>query len=348
MNAQPYHLPPALRDIGKLLEDAGISIVYGPNPTPVPEVLSVEAKRAWLNLPQIPLPANDPKQLDAMRRFTAALDQAAYEELKEPYSIHDLAINGITTMWITPPELTYDDKAMVFIHGGAYIVNSRRSQLPLQTSVASKLGVRVTSIGYPLAPEHPYPAATDAIVEAYKGLLDQYDAANLGLFGTSAGGGLVLATLMRLRQDSLPLPAATAALSPGADLTLSGDLFTLCGARDPILPVQGAIDSFAGYYGTADPSDPLVSPIFGDFTDVTPIFLLAGTREMIGSDAIRTAAAARKDGCDVTLIVNDGMWHMGIADGSGIPEQQFAFDQMIDFLRTHLLRGEAAGVGLAR
>jgi acetyl esterase/lipase len=305
--------------------------------------LSEEAKAAWLDLPHLPLPANDPKQLAAMRRLTDMLDNAVYEQLRESYSMEDTVIDGITTMWITPPELSHDDKVMAFIHGGAYVVNSRKSQLALQAAVASKLGVKVVSLEYPLAPEHPYPAATNAIVDAYKGLLDRYDSADIGLFGASAGGGLVLATLLRLKSDGIAFPAASAALSPGADMSFGGDSFTLVGAKDPILPVQGAIDSLSSYRGEADPKDPLVSPVFGDWTDVTPLFLFAGPREMVASDAIRIAARARRDGCDVTLVVSDGMWHMAIADGSGVPEQQAVFDDMIRFLRMHLLREPTPG-----
>ena len=336
MGTESYNLPPAWKEAGGLLEDAGIRVTYGPNPTPVPTVLSEEGRREWLNLPKIPLPAHDPKQLAATRLFTAALDEAVYEQLKKSFSIRDEAINGVTTMRLTPPELKHDDKVVLFVHGGAYVVGSRRTQLALQASVASKLGLKVVSIAYPLAPEHTYPAATDALVKAYEGLLKEYDAANMGLLGTSAGGGLSLALLMRLKQDGLPLPAASAVLSPMADLTLSGDLFTLCGAKDPILPVSGIAESAAAYIGNADPSNPLVSPVFGDYSGVTPLFLFSGTREMIGSAATRTAARAREDGCDVTLIVSDGMWHVGVADGSGVPEQQFAFDQMIKFFSKHL------------
>ena len=323
--------------LGKLLEEAGIQLAYGPNPTPVPEVLSEEASRAWPNLPQLPLPANNPKQLAAMRQLTAIADGAVYEQLWESYSIEDAAINGITAMWITPPEVRDADKAVVFVHGGAYVVNSRKSQLALQAAVASNLGVKVASIEYSLAPEHPFPAATDAIVDAYRGLLDQYGAANIGLLGTSAGGGLVLATLLRLKTDGIALPAASVALSPAADMSLSGDSLTLVGAKDPILPVQGMIDSLRSYCGKADPKDPLVSPVFGDWADVTPLFLFAGTREMLASDASRIAASARRDGCEVALLVSDGMWHVSVADGSGIPEVQFAFDQVIAFLTKHLL-----------
>jgi acetyl esterase/lipase len=334
-----------MKELGKVLEEAGLQVAYGANPIPVPEVLSEEAKAAWLNLPKLPLPANNPKQLAAMRQLTDMLDNAVYEQLRESYSIEDAKLNGITTMWITPPELSHEDRVMVFIHGGGFVVNSRKSQLALQAAVASKLGVKVVSIEYPLAPEHPYPAATDAIVAAYQGLLDQYGAANIGLFGTSAGGGHVLATLLRLKRDGIALPSVSAALSPGADMSFSGDSFTFVGAQDPILPVQGAIDSLSSYRGEADPKDPLVSPVFGDWTGMTPLFLFAGTREIVMSDAIRIAAGARRDGCEVALLVSDGMWHVSVADGSGVPEEQFAFDQMIVFLTKHLLGTdyEAAG-----
>ncbi len=345
MSEETYNFPAVMKELGKVLEEAGLQVAYGPNPIPVPEVLSEEAKAAWLNLPKLPLPANNPKQLAAMRQLTDMLDNAVYDQLRDPYSIEDVKLNGITTMWITPPELSHENRVMVFIHGGGFVVNSRRSQLALQAAVGSRLGVKVVSIEYPLAPEHPYPAATDAIVAAYQGLLDQYRAANIGLFGTSAGGGHVLATLLRLKRDGIALPSVSAALSPGADMSFSGDSFRFVGAQDPILPLQGAIDSLSSYRGEADPKDPLVSPVYGDWTGMTPLFLFAGTREIVASDAIRIAAGARRDGCEVALLVSDGMWHVSVADGSGVPEEQFAFDQMIVFLTKHLLGTDDEGAG---
>ena len=275
MSEETYTFPLVMKELGKLLEEAAIQVAYGPNPTPVPEVLSEEAKRAWLNLPHLPLSANNPKQLAVMRQLTEMGDNAVYEQLRESFSLEDAVINGITTMWTSPPELRHDDKVMVFMHGGGYSVGSRKTELALQTAVASRLSVRVISIEYPLAPEHPYPAATNAIVSAYKGLLDQYDAANIAFFGTSAGGGLALATLLRLKQDGIALPAASAALSPAADMSHSGDSMTLVGVKDPLLAANGLIDALSNYCGEADSKDPLISPVFGDFTDVTPLFLFA-------------------------------------------------------------------------
>ena len=339
MTPRAYSLPSALKSSGKVLETYGIEIEYGPNPAPVPELLSDQAKSAWPNLPRLPLAVRNADQLGALRRFTAAREQEEYKRLKDEYAIRDVSINGVRTMWSTPPDLRHHDKTLIFIHGGAYVMSTRKAQLPLQAAVASRLGLRVVSIGYPKAPEHPYPAAPDAIVEVYRALLEAYGATDLGLFGASSGGGLVLATLMRLKRDGLPLPAASAALSPMADLKLSGDLFQLVGDNDPVLSREGMLDAVAGYCGEADRGDPLVSPVFGDYTGVTPLFFLAGTRELVGDDAVRAAAKARGDGCDVTLIVNDGMWHAAIGDGSGIPEQQFAFDELIKFFEKHLTGG---------
>jgi acetyl esterase/lipase len=333
---EAFTLPVQMQGLGKGLEEAGVKIIYGPNSVPPPVGISAAAKKVWPNLPQVPLQAHDLKKLAELRKFVNFIDDAAFEKLKAPYSMEDRVINGITTLWITPPQLKHEDKVMIFIHGGGWIVNSRKAQLSFQTAVADSLGVKVASIEYRLAPENPYPAAVKDIVAAYKGIIKEYGAENTGLFGTSAGGGLTLATLLRLKADGLPLPAASAPLSPGADMTASGYLYRTVGLQDPVLPPYGAYTAIQGYVGKADPKDPLVSPVFGDYTGMTPMFLLCGTAEIVGSDAIRVAASARSQGVDATLLVMDGMWHVPIADGTGVPELQLAFDEMIKFFKRHM------------
>ncbi len=331
-----FTLPAQMKGPAKVLEEAGIKIIYGANSVPPPEGISEAAKKVWPSLPQVPLQARDLKKLAAVREFTTLLDNAAFEQLKTHYSMKDRVINEITTLWITPPQLKHKDKVMIFIHGGGWVVNSRKTQVKLQADVASSLGVKLVSIEYPLAPEHPYPAAVNDIVAAYQGIISEYGAENAGLFGTSAGGGLTLATLLRLKVDGLPLPAASAALSPGADMTASGYLYRTVGLQAPILDPYGPYSAMQAYVGTADPKDPLVSPVFGDYTGMTPLFLLCGTAELLGSDAIRVAARARGQGGDVTLLVSDGMWHVPIGNGSGVPELQLAYDEMIKFFRRHM------------
>ncbi len=333
---ETFTLPPQMQEPAKVLEDAGINIVYGPNSVPPSEGISEAAKQMWASLPQVPLQADDLDKLVAVRTFVNLLDNAAFEQLQTPYSLEDRVIGGITTLWTTPPQLEHEDKVMIFVHGGGWIVNTRKAQLPLQAAVASSLGVKVVSIEYPLAPENAYPTAVNDIVAAYRGITSEYGAENTGIFGTSAGGGLTLATLLRLKADGLSLPAASAPLSPGADMTASGYLYRTVGLEDPILPPYGTLTAIRAYVGDADSTDPLVSPVFGDYTDVTPLFLLSGTAEIVGSDAIRVAARARGQGVDVTLLVLDGMWHVPIANGSGVPELQLAYDEMIKFFRQHL------------
>ena len=319
-----------------MLQEAGIKIIFGPNSVTAPEGISEAAKKMWLELPQLPLQGHDLKQLAAIREFSALGENAAFDKLKSHYSMKDRVINGITTLWTTPPQLKHKDKVIIFIHGGGLVVNTRKTQLKFQADVASSLGVKVVSIEYPLAPEHPYPAATNAILAAYKGIIHEHGAESTGLFGASAGGGLTLATLLRLKADDLPLPAASASISPEADMTASGYLYRAVGLRDPILPAYGTYTGMQAYVSKADPKDPLVSPVFGDYTGMTPLFLASGTSEILGSDAIRVAARARNQGCDVTLFVNDGMWHVSIADGSGVPELQLEYDEMIKFFRRHM------------
>jgi len=333
---ETFTLPAQMKAVGKGLEEAGVKITYGPNSVAPPEGISDAAKKVWSNLPQVPLQAHDLKKLAALRNFANTLDDVTFEKLKTHYSMEDREINGITTLWITPQQVKHEDKVMTFIHGGGWIVNSRKAQIKLQADVASSLGVKLVSIEYRLAPEHPYPAAVNDIVAAYKGIIKEYGAENTGLFGTSAGGGLTLATLLRLKADGLPLPVASAPLSPGADMTASGYMYRNVGLQDPILPPYGTYTAIQAYVGKADPRDPLVSPVFGDYTDMTPMFLLCGTAEIIGSDAIRVAARARNQGADVTLLVSDGMWHVPIGNGSGVPELQLAYDEMIKFFRRHM------------
>jgi acetyl esterase/lipase len=333
---ETFTVPAQLKGFGKGLEEAGVKIIYGPNSVSPPEGISEAAKKVWPFLPQVPLQAQDLKKLAALRKFVNSIDDATFEKLKTPYSMKDHTINGITTLWITPPKLKHNDKVMIFIHGGGWIVNTRKAQLKLQTAVASSLGMKVVSIEYRLAPEHPYPAPVNDIVAAYKGIVEEYGAENIGIFGTSAGGGLTLSSLLHLKADGMALPIASAALSPGADMTASGHLFRAVGLQDPVLPPYGSYSAMQAYTGKADPKDPLVSPVFGDFTGMTPMFLLCGTSEIVGSDAIRVAARARNQGVDVTLLVSDGMWHVPIGNGTGVPELQLAYDEMIKFFRKYM------------
>lgn len=318
------------------MQEAGIRIEFGPNAVPAPAGISEQAKAAWANQSQVPLPADEPVKLAAVRSFSARVEDDAYAALSPTHAMEDRTVNGITTLWITPQTMRHPDKAVVFVHGGAWIINSRKTQLPLQCALADALGIRVISLEYRLAPEHPYPAALDDLYAAYTGILDEFRPENIAVYGISAGGGLTLATLLRLKAAGVALPAAAAALCPGADMTHSGYLFSAVGLDDPVLSPYDIDLCMRAYVGAASPTDPLVSPVFGDYAGFPPMFLLATTAEIIGSDGIRVAQGARAAGVETTLAVSDGMWHVPVADGTGIPEVQKAYDQFLAFLRRHL------------
>ncbi len=137
---ETFTLPSQMKGFAKGLEEVDIKIIYGANSVPPPDGISEAAKKVWPNLPQVPLQAHDLKQLAEVRKFVNLIDDAAFEKLKTPYSMKDRVINGITTLWITPPQLKHKEKVMIFIHGGGWIVNSRKAQLKFQTNVASSLG----------------------------------------------------------------------------------------------------------------------------------------------------------------------------------------------------------------
>ena len=157
------------------------------------------------------------------------------------------------------------DRHVLYLHGGSYLVGFPALYRDLTWRIATLARARVTCIDYRLAPEHPFPAALDDCVAAYRGLLHEgADPGHVALMGDSAGGGLVFATLLRLRDEGTSLPAAAVAVSPWTDLALSGHSFVENAAIDPMIPVERAAEAVALYLAGADPRDPYASPLYGD------------------------------------------------------------------------------------
>ncbi len=138
-----FTLPPQMKEVAKVLEDAGVNIVYGTNAVAPPAGISDAAKKMWVQLPQLPLQAHNIKQLVATRKMMAIGEKAAFAKFSKKYTIEDREINGGMTPWTTPTELKHRDKVMIFIHGGGMVVNTRKTQLSFQVDVANSLGVKV-------------------------------------------------------------------------------------------------------------------------------------------------------------------------------------------------------------
>ncbi len=164
---------------------------------------------------------------------------------------------------------------------------------------------------YRLAPEHPYPAAFDDAMEAYRGVLAQgVDPARLYLSGESSGGGLALALTMALLRAGLPLPAGVLAICPFTDLTLRGPSVRAHSGDDPAAHRDSLTVLAASYFQGHEPTDPLVSPLFGDVSSLPPVFLSAVRGEVLESDTTRFAEKSRAGGVDTTLEMVDDSVHV--------------------------------------
>ncbi|MBN2028117.1 MAG: alpha/beta hydrolase [Actinobacteria bacterium] len=248
-------------------------------------------------------------------------------------------IPGMQAEWLIP-ESAVDDRAILYLHGGGYVIGSISSHRSLASQLASAAQSRVLIIDYRLAPENGFPSAVDDAVASYRWLLSQgYKPWQTGIAGDSAGGGLAAATLVSLRDSGEPLPAAAMMLSPWADLELKGASCRTVGWRDPLVSGYALRKWAAMYLGGADPRDPLASPIYADLKGLPPLCIHAGTREILLDDARRLADRAREDGVRVDLDVCEGMFHVYQFFSPLVPESREAIKKLAGFFRDKTAEG---------
>ena len=239
---------------------------------------------------------------------------------------------SVPAAWVSTPGAR-DDGALLYLHGGGYILGSIRTHTELCSRLARATGLRVLAIDYRLAPEHPFPAAVEDAVAAWRWLLEQgLDAPRIAIAGDSAGGGLALATLVALRAAGLRLPGCAVCLSPFADLS---DERPDEANGDPLLTPE-AIQMMANtYLQGGDPKEPTASPVFADLSGLPPLLIQVGTRERLLSDSLRVAERARAAGVDVTLEKGEGLIHVWQLFGPEMPEAREAVAQIGAFVRKH-------------
>lgn len=225
------------------------------------------------------------------------------------------------------------DGAMLFCHGGGYCIGSPATHRGLTGHLARALGQSVFSLDYRLAPEHPCPAALDDALAAYRWLLDEgYSATQISLGGDSAGGGLVLALAIRLRDENLPLPAALALISPWTDLTLGGPTLASNARRDPLLTAD-ILHFWANHYlGETSSRSPDCSPLFGELGGLPPTCINVGSDEVLLSDSTRLAEAIRAAGGEVDLHQYEDMWHDFPLHAGLLREADQAIARIADFV----------------
>ncbi|MCF6474072.1 alpha/beta hydrolase [Nonomuraea sp. MG754425] len=227
---------------------------------------------------------------------------------------------------------------LMYIHGGGFVVGSARVPAHLIAGLLRHLDGRALSLDYRLAPEHPFPAAPDDCLAAYRELLDSgVDPRRLVIAGDSAGAGLAVVTMTRARDAGLPMPAAAALFSPAVDLTLSGTSMRTKDGVDPIFTKTELAWYFEQYLAGGDASAPEPSPIFADLTGLPPLLIQAGSSEVLLDDAVRLAGRAATDEVEVTLEVASRQAHVFQLTGS--PEATAALERAGRFLAARLPGG---------
>lgn len=247
--------------------------------------------------------------------------------------IERFEIEGLPAAWLGPKG-TSEDKIILYLHGGGYVSGSINTHLILCLPMTQVLKRNILLPQYRLAPEHPFPAALEDALTAYRWLLGQgYHPKHIVLAGDSAGGGLAVSTTLALREAGDPLPAAVICLSPWADLTHSGQSHITKAVIEPVLKTE-VLKQWANWYANSTPlTHPLISPVLADFHGFPPLLIQVGSDEILLDDSLKLAEKARADGVDVTLRIWDGLWHVWQALGRLIPESGQAFEQIREFLR---------------
>ncbi len=209
------------------------------------------------------------------------------------------------------PETLIEGKAVLYTHGGSYVSGSPETHIPIICRLAEKSHFAVLAYDYRLAPEHPYPAALEDAVAAFDYLLAEgYTEKDIVVCGDSAGGGLTLALVMKLRELGRPLPAAVCVISPWTDLTESSDSHYSRAAADPMISSEELREAAALYAGAENLKHPYLSPLFGEYAGFPPTLIQVGGDEVLLDDSRRLAERMQAQGAEVHIDLYEGLWHV--------------------------------------
>ena len=259
-----------------------------------------------------------------------------------PLPARPVEIGGREAEWVG--DRNGSGTVLLYLHGGSYTFGSPRSHRHLAGAIAVAADAAALVLDYPLAPEHPFPAAVDYTVEAYRWLMEQGIAPSRVVFiGDSAGAGLALAAMLELRRTGGPLPAAAVCLSPWVDLTCTAESHTGRAARDPLLDTADLRRMAAGYLAGTDPRDPLASPVFADLSGLPPLLVQVGTEEVLLSEARSLADRASERGVAVTYEEWPDMIHVWQYYFPVLAEGQEAITAIGAFVRDTVDAANAVG-----
>ena len=277
--------------------------------------------------------AETPPSLEE-RRMGANMMGARFQNL-DGISMEAVDADGIPAEWVTAPGA--NNGAVLYLHGGGYVTGSVISHRGMAANLSRTSGCSVLTVDYRLAPENKHPAQVQDAHTAYSWMLSNgADRSMTIIAGDSAGGGLTVATLLSVRDEGDPLPAAGVCISPWVDMEGTGDSMKSKAGVDPMVSKDGLIDMAQNFLGDGDRRDPLAAPLYADLTGLPPLLIIVGTAEVLLDDAIRLHEKAESVGVDSTLEIWDDMVHIWPWFAPFLPEGQQAMEQMGDFIKERI------------
>jgi acetyl esterase/lipase len=309
---------------------------------PVPTTVSPEIAKLIARPATPPQAPQNPREWQAAIEAAAAQDMARIAELRKQFAVtvEPLRLAGVPCYQVTPTQWPERNRhrVLLHLHGGAYVFGPGESGT-LEAIVMAGFGhMKVISVDYRMPPEHPYPAAMDDAMAVWKELVRREKPANLGVFGTSTGGGMTLALIQRIKKEGAPLPAAIAPGTPWSDLTDTGDTyFTNQGVDNGLVSYDPMLGAAARLYARGrDLKDPHLSPVYGDFRGFPPTILTSGTRDLFLSNTVRVHRKLRQAGVEAELEVYEGQSHAQYLADTTAPESREAFEEIASFFDRHL------------
>lgn len=336
----------SLMTAGALAQEHKDSSVIAPDGTayvtrvmPVPQTVSPEAQKMLGRVvSDVAGPAATVQQdragVDKWQAGAGVVSEKMY-----PVTVTAATIAGVPVRVVMP--LTMDasklDRVLINLHGGGFRVDS--GSLTESVPIANLTGIKVVSVLYRMAPEHPYPAAVDDAMAVYKDLLKTYQPKHIGIYGTSAGAILTAEVTSKIKQLGLPMPGATGVFSGMGDFSRAGDsiaMYGLNGFAGHLNPPKAGPSSDS-YVGKTDPKDPVLSPIYADMTGFPPTLFITSGRDLLLSGTTILHRAYLRAGVDAQLVVFEALPHAFWNDPE-LPESKEADAMMAKFLDNHLAK----------
>lgn len=282
--------------------------------------------------------AKTPAQLRKRLELQARLFFRAPRGTQMQWQVLEHGPARVDALEVVPRELT-SDLVVLYLHGGGFVFGSPQAYSALAGQLAGRLGARVVLPRYRLAPEHPFPAAFDDVRTAWDGLINSGVAAGqIVIGGDSAGGALTLSLLAQLVQEKAALPAATFGFSPLTDMSFSSNSLRDNVEAEAVLPAERAHDMAAKYLNGLDDTDPRVSPLHGDFTGASPVWITVGNTEILRDDSRNMVKVLERDGVDVTYVEEHDLPHVWPFFHNTLPEARQTLDAVAEWIRRTLAR----------